>query len=723
MAIQGSIAGRIWFALTADNRAFNQAMNRSKETVSAAERRFRTFQRSIRDLSRSFIGQAGIVTAVYGVGRALTRVVSTFADFEAAMFKVQAISRASGEEFIKLSARARQLGSSTKFTATEAAQGMALLAQAGFSTRENIEAIGATLNLAAAGGLELSEAADIAANTTRGFGLEATETKRAVDVLAATASRANTNVEQLGTAMSYAAPVAAALGQSVEQMSAVIGKLGDAGIKGERAGTNLRGILTALTDPSGDAATTLQRLGVTVYDVNGKMRRLVDIFSDAKAAGFDAADAVAAFQKRNAAAALVIAGTSAEIKGLTGELENAEGESDRMATTMLRGLKGAVTELTSAWEGFEIALNKSEGLLESIVDLLANAVRLGTKFVEMEGAASDWDNANIKTLHRGVATTQLLFGPGPQLPAPKDNLSLVLPEGYSDEALARESRERAEAAAEEARKRIEAIEAETIALKEALQERTQVWQGYWDDLNRMEDRQRPAGVTALAGYVPEVADRTLTGAESVAAASANADRIFGSSSQAAFERITEDVRTLNTSIAQSATRMTALMSVVEEVPERMSPRLRALADAGKATFDGIGDSIKQAILQTDSWGEALERVGKLLAFQALESFVSTRFLGSVFGGGAGRAMGGPIPAGAAAWVGERGPELVRFNQSAYVTPSHMSAGGSTSIGQIVVNVDGAATQDGAALAKQIAGAIRADIDKRQRREQVRRRDG
>ena len=719
----GAVAGRIWFALTADNRSFNAAMNRSSKNISASEKAFRKFQRTIRDLSRSFIGQAGIATAIYGIGNAFRSSIQTFADYEAAMFKVQAVSRATDTELAKLSAKAREMGATTKFSAREAGEGLAFLAQAGFTTSESLEAIGSTLSLAAAGGLELGRAADIASNVVSGFNLEANETARVADVLAAAASRSNTNIEQLGAAMSYVAPIAAALGVELETAAAVIGKLGDAGIQGERAGTATRGILTALADPSGNAQKVLSDLGVAARDLDGNLKPIPDIFAALSRAGFNAADAVKAFEKRNAAAALVISRMSGELSALEQELLSAEGEADRMAETMLKGVAGALTELRSKWEGLNITINEGNSFVEDFIDLAGKAVEFQDKLIRRDQELVEQAHERIRAAGGDRALAAIQRG------AMSSGFGLVLPEGegYTRQEQEKAAKERAQRIAEEARKEIEAIEKREQALKESLAERTQVWKGYWDDVNRLREREAPGGVTgALAGGpgpLPGLpaARQALTGAQSQEAERLNAALIFGGATDAAFQKITDDINTMNTSLVVSEQRMAAFVALGDAaLPpfEKLTPRLDALAEAGRRTFEGIGDAIEQAVLQTDSWGDALGRIGRLLAFRALESFFSSDTLKGVFSK---RAMGGPVYAGMPTLVGEHGPEILTSDRNAYIVPNgQIGSGGGQTINNITIE---GYNQDPRVLAAEVANAVEARAARRQRQMQLMRRNG
>src|SRR5690606_33363463 len=203
--------------------------------------------------------------------------VRTAADFEQAMSRVGALVRATDEELAILSRTARDLGASTVFSASQAAEGMSYLAMAGFSVQEIVEAMPGLLNTAAAAQSGLGVTADIVSNILSGFQLEARETGRIADVLTATFTSSNTTLESLGDTMSYVAPVAASLGISLEEVAAMTGRLGDVGIQGQRAGTALRAIFTRLASPTGEAARLIQDLGIQMTDSSGNMLPMIDI--------------------------------------------------------------------------------------------------------------------------------------------------------------------------------------------------------------------------------------------------------------------------------------------------------------------------------------------------------------------------------------------------------------------------------------------------------------
>jgi TP901 family phage tail tape measure protein len=300
--------------------------------------------------------------------------VRTAGDFEAAMNKVRGITQATGADFQRLEQLAKDLGATTQFSASQAADAMGFLAMAGFSVDDIMSALPGTLELAAAGNLDLARAADIASNVLSGFGLEAAEIARVNDVLALASISANTNVEQLGNAFKFVAPVAAALGVSVEEAAAAIGIMSDAGIQGEMAGTALRNIL-------GELAKESDELGINVYDLNGQMLPLADIIQQLEVRGLNTAEAMGEFGQRAGPAlqALLSRGSGA-LRDLTANLEDAGGTASRLATTNMEGFNGAVLNLRSAIEGLQIAIAQS-GLLaffQGLVERFTAGIRFLT---------------------------------------------------------------------------------------------------------------------------------------------------------------------------------------------------------------------------------------------------------------------------------------------------------------------------------------------------------
>ena len=175
-----------------------------------------------------------VTLAIGGVG---TAAVKTAADFDTAMSQVAAVSGATGEDFDKLRAKAREMGSKTKFSASEAAEAMNYMAMAGWKTEDMLDGIEGIMNLAAASGEDLATTSDIVTDALTAFGLSAKDSGHFADILAAASSNANTNVSMMGETFKYCAPIAGAMGYSAEDTAQAIGLMANSGIKGSQAGT------------------------------------------------------------------------------------------------------------------------------------------------------------------------------------------------------------------------------------------------------------------------------------------------------------------------------------------------------------------------------------------------------------------------------------------------------------------------------------------------------
>lgn len=314
-----------------------------------------------------------VTAPIAGVGATAIKIGS---DFEEAMSKVAAVSGATGDELAALEEQARELGATTVFSASEAADGMTFLAMAGYDVNQIMASMPGLLDLAAAGQLDLGRAADITTNIMSGFNMEADKTQQVADMLAAAASSANTSVEQMGTAMSYVAPVAAGAGISIEETAAAIGILSNAGIQGERAGTALRAIIASLQNPTGQTKKALEELGLSADDVNPAMHSLTDILKTLEEAGMDSSQAMKLVGVE--AGPALIAMLSEGSKGLgeyTKQLRESEGAAADMAATMTDNVKGDFKEFTSALEElgiqiYEILQPALRGIIQSVTELV-----------------------------------------------------------------------------------------------------------------------------------------------------------------------------------------------------------------------------------------------------------------------------------------------------------------------------------------------------------------
>lgn len=337
---------------------------------------------------------------IIGIGAGILKVAG---DFEASMNTVRAVSTATKGEFEAMRKQAIDLGSSTKFSADEAAQGMYFLQSAGFSAKETMAAMPGVLNLAAAGNLELAEASDLAANTLAAYGFKAKDIGRVNDVLADTAASANTDIRQLGEAMSYAAPTASAAGLSFEQTSAAMGVLSGAGMKASRAGTALGGIVSRIIAPTAKASAQFKKLGVDLTTSEGKIKPLDDVLNQLKDSGVKTGEVMSIFGQRAGPAMLnLLKSGSKGLNTLTKDVEDSAGEADKMAKIQMRGLTGAVDNLKSALEGLAIAIADS-----GFLDFVVKSVKGLTKFVDKVSQT----NPEVFQLALKIAAVVAAIGP------------------------------------------------------------------------------------------------------------------------------------------------------------------------------------------------------------------------------------------------------------------------------------------------------------------------
>lgn len=303
-------------------------------------------------------------------------------DFQAAMSEVAAISGASGDSLVALEAKAKEMGASTVFSATESAEALKYMAMAGWQDQQMLEGLEGVMNLAAASGENLGLVADIVTDSLTAFGLEAGDSAKFADVLAAAATSSNTNVGILGESFKYVAPLAGAMGYSVEDVSVALGLMANAGIKGSQAGTSLRSALTRLANPTGDAAKKLDALGVSITDAHGEMKPLNQLLPELRESFKDLSEeqqiqaASSIFGREAMAGMLAIINASDEdFDSLTESINNSAGAAEEMSKIMIDNLQGDITLLKSAVEGLGISF------FEHMDSGLRNVVQAATGYI------------------------------------------------------------------------------------------------------------------------------------------------------------------------------------------------------------------------------------------------------------------------------------------------------------------------------------------------------
>lgn len=360
---------------------------------------------------------------VAAVGAFAAFSVKTGMDFESQMSKVQAISGATATEVEALTAKAKEMGATTKFSATESAQALEYMAMAGWKTDQMIGGLPGIMNLAAASGEDLAEVSDIVTDALTAFGLKASDSAHFADVLAKASSSSNTNVSLMGNTFQYVAPVAGALGYSIEDTAVAIGLMANAGIKGEKAGTALRGALTNLAKPSDAVAAYMDALNVSLTDAQGNVKPLSALMVDLrqKFAGLtDAqkAEYAAGIAGKEAMSGLlaIVNASDADFNNLTQAIANSDGTAQSMAQTMQDNLKGQLEQLGGAVETvgltfYDAIKGKATDAITSIADKIsawqsdgsidAVAEKVGVVFgnaVDKASSALTWLSQNGDTV-------------------------------------------------------------------------------------------------------------------------------------------------------------------------------------------------------------------------------------------------------------------------------------------------------------------------------------
>lgn len=300
---------------------------------------------------------AGAAAAVVGYS------VKVGASFEKAMSEVQAISGASGESLENLTEKAKEMGRTTAFSASEAAEAMKYMAMAGWKEQDIISGISGVMNLAAASGESLGSVSDIVTDAMTAFKMSSEQAEHFADVLAATSSSANTNVEMLGMSFKQSAALAGTMGYSIEDVSLALGLMANAGIKGETAGMAIKNSIANMASPTKSMAAVMDQLNLSLTDSNGNMKDFRTVLTEVRK-GFSglskdeqAAAAATLFGKEAMAGMLSIVGASdADFNKLADAIDNSSGSAKKMADVMLDNLSGQFTMLKSVTEGIGISI-------------------------------------------------------------------------------------------------------------------------------------------------------------------------------------------------------------------------------------------------------------------------------------------------------------------------------------------------------------------------------
>lgn len=374
----------VFVKITLDTSGYDQALD-------AASSKIQTFASKLKSgLSiAAKAGAAAVSAATTAVGLFAKSSIEAGMSFDAGISKVGAVSGAAAEDLARLRDKALELGSSTKFSATEAANAMNDMAMAGWKTEDMLGGIEGIMHLAAASGKDLASTSDIVTSALTAFGLSASDSGHFADILAVTSGNAKTSIGMMGETFKTVAPLAGALGYSADDTALAIGLMTSAGVEASKAGTALGSIFTRLSTDAGASSESLgalgtltQQLGVEFYNTDGSTRDFIAVLMDSR----EAWKGLTEEEQLNCAA--TIAGQDAmtgwlsmmtaapeDVEKLASSLKNADGTAQAMAKTMEDNLAGDITKFHSALEGAKILL--SDGLTPELRDFVqfgANAV-------------------------------------------------------------------------------------------------------------------------------------------------------------------------------------------------------------------------------------------------------------------------------------------------------------------------------------------------------------
>ena len=449
--------GSLKFDTKIDSNGFSTGLSKLKKLAKTGVGTVGTVTSKATDMIGKFtsVVTTSVATVSAGIGTIGTAATRVGMDFEAAMSKVSSISGATGNDLQSLTDKAKEMGATTKFSATESAEAFQYMAMAGWDTKSMLDGIDGIMNLSAADGLDLATTSDIVTDALTAFGLSAKDSTRFADVLATASSSANTNVSMLGESFKYVAPLAGSMNYSVEDVSLALGLMANASVKGSMAGTSLKTALSNLASPTDDMGKALQKLGLAtevtstkidqlkidkatnkVTEAQKKYNQTVQKYgensSEAEKAALNLKSAqenltkaqegktksigytVSALKNedgstkslketlvdiRKAFANLdetqqaeyastifgkeamsgmlaIINASDADFNKLTDRISNADGAAKKMADTLNDNLKGDITIMKSALEGFGITI------YETFDTKLRGVVQLGTKYID-----------------------------------------------------------------------------------------------------------------------------------------------------------------------------------------------------------------------------------------------------------------------------------------------------------------------------------------------------
>ena len=636
-----SVIGALRVNLGIDTAAFSDGLK-------TAEASLKRVGQSMRRVGKTL--SLAVTTPLTGFAALSLR---TAGSFEASMNQVAAVSGATGEQLIALRDVAKDLGATTQFSASQAADAMKFLSMAGFDAQQTMDALPGTLQLAASAAIDLGDAADIVSNILSGYGLQVEELSRVNDVLVKTFTASNTDLRQLGEAMKYAGPVANAAGVAFEEAAAAIGLMGNAGIQGSMAGTSLRGAISRILSPTNAAAGAMHELGLNFTDTQGRILPLADIIQQLAPYADDAGLFMELFgQRAGPAMAALVSQGSDSLRGLTSELQNAGGTAERIAEAQMQGFNGAMKELRSAFEALQIAIAES-GLL----DFMTQVVKSVSDVVRQVA------DADPKLLKFGTIFGVVAAAIGPALVALGLLATVVAAIGIPVAAA------------------IAGIAALTAAVG-----------AFWPEIRAIGETIRDAVVTAIE-WVAALPDAFLEMKDRVVAHVREMVERIREWLLGRLGRIVDGVKDTTQQVGDFFRGLydrvvgnSYVPDMVEGVETWMTRLERSMPPLAESATDSVAQAFDNMARSVGRSGAKMGDILRTLAVDLARVGINQggrALIGAIFPAIAGaRAAGGPVSARRSYLVGEQGPELFTPRAAGVITPNGGGGGG----GQVTITL-------------------------------------
>lgn len=374
-------------------RATGKFQKNTSRHLKKLDSNFDRFQKRQAKRMKQFAAMYAGYAVTRGIGRVFSSIVTSSADLQASMNRLEAMAGATGLELARLRKEALRLGSSTQYTAGQVADGMNELAAAGMKTTKILGSIHSALMLSTAAQIDMAQASDIVTNIMSGFGHDTNRLAKDIDTLTATFIGSNTVLTELGEAFKQVGGLAANNQISFEETAAVFGLMANAGIKGEMAGTAFRNAILRLVAPPSEARKAIRELGLEVFDLNGKMRKFSDIIRDLEPhlKNQTALKDLFGLRSLTPMISLIKRGGDA-IDDFSKRVDKAEDLTKKIAAVRMKGFYGSVKEMVSGFEALSITISDNLGLLEKLTYYFKTAAK-GFRFFSRE-----WSDVDIGTL-------------------------------------------------------------------------------------------------------------------------------------------------------------------------------------------------------------------------------------------------------------------------------------------------------------------------------------